>query len=111
MNATKQRFKTWDATIEALEKLEAGAGDNTQLKAQITSLTAELAARNAEIKTLKSAGSSQQNAPAAPANPPVDQRPLASLSKVELANAMDAANDKGDKPLTDKLWREYSSRK
>jgi hypothetical protein len=91
------------------------AGDPVQMKAQIITLTSQLAAKDAEIKALKTAGSSQQSAAApatsqTPANPPAGERPLASLSKVEIADLMDEANAKGDKVLTDKLWREYCTR-
>jgi Tfp pilus assembly major pilin PilA len=113
MNATKQRFRTLDSALTRIEELEA-AGDFTQLKAQVTSLTAELAAKNAEIKILKAAAAGQQTAPAptqAPATPPAAERPLAEMSKQELADAMDAANARGDKATTDRLWREYSARK
>jgi hypothetical protein len=110
MNATKQRFKTWDATIEALEKLEAaGAGDSTQLKAQVTSLTAELAAKNAEIKILKAAAASQQSAPAT-SQPPA-AKPIEQMTLRELIDACDEATRAGDKAGANRYYQAYSERK
>jgi hypothetical protein len=109
----KNRFRTLDQARDHIEELEA-AGDPTQLKATITSLTSQLAARDAEIRALKAAGSSQQKASSTnppPASSPAAERPLAELSKRELADLMDEANARGDKAATDKLWREYRSRK
>jgi hypothetical protein len=107
---TKQRFKTWDATIEALETLEAaGQGDNTQLKAQVASLTAELAARNAEIKALKAAVAGQQSAPAnnqPPAGKSVDEMTLR-----ELADRSDEFAQAGDQAAANRFYRAYSERK
>jgi hypothetical protein len=110
MNATRAKYKTWDATIEALEKLEAaGAGDSTHLKAQIATLSAELAAKTAENKALKAAAAGQQNAPVTSQAAAVE-RPLAALSKRELSEVLDTANANGDKAAVAKIWAEYSSR-
>lgn len=106
MNATRAKYKTWDATIEALEKLEAaGAGDSTQ----IATLSAELAAKTAENKALKAAAAGQQNAPVTSQAAAVE-RPLAALSKRELSEVLDTANANGDKAAVAKIWAEYSSR-
>jgi hypothetical protein len=54
----------------------------------------------------------QPNAPISqvPVSPPAGERPLASLSKVEIADQMDDANARGDKQLANRLWAEYSAR-
>jgi hypothetical protein len=115
MNATKERFKTWDNTLARVEELEAGAGDSTQLKVQISSLTAELAARNTEIKLLKTAGSSQQSAAAVapatsqpPTTKPID---LDQMTLSELARAADEAGLAGDHAKANLYYQAYSARK
>jgi hypothetical protein len=104
MNATKERFKTWDNTLARVDELEAaGPGDTTQLRAQIASLTAELAAKNAEIKALKTAAVGQQTAPAsnqAPAAKPIDQ-----MTSEELTIACDQAAQAGDHAAANGFYR------
>jgi hypothetical protein len=113
MNTTKQRFRTLDSALTRIEELEA-AGDLTQVKAQVSSLTAELAAKNAEIKILKTSAAGQQSAPAptqAPAIQPAAERPLSELSKRELTVAMDEAGSKGDHASANRFYSEYCRRK
>src|ERR1700730_16024047 len=106
MNATKQRFKTRDATLEALERLEAtGADDSTKLKAEVSRLTAELAAKNAEIKTLATAGSSQQSAPAP--TQPLTTKPISQMSSEELIAAFDSAAAAGNHAESNRFFRQY----
>jgi hypothetical protein len=107
---TKQRFKTWDATIEALEKLEAaGPGDSTQLKAQVSALTVELAARNAEIKALKAAAAGQQSVPAT--NQPPAVKPIDQMTSAELTIACDQAAQAGDHTAANRFYLAYLERK
>lgn len=107
---TKQRFKTWDATIQALETLEAaGPGDSTQLKAQVSALSVELAARNAEIKALKAAAAGQQSAPAT--NQPPAVKAIDEMTLRELADRSDEAAQAGDQAAANRFYRAYSERK
>jgi hypothetical protein len=106
MNATKAKYKTWDATIEALE---ATAGDTAQLKAQVSALSAELAARNAEIKALKAAAAGQQSAPAT--SQPSAVKPIDQMSLRELADRSDEFAQAGDQAAANRFYRAYSERK
>jgi hypothetical protein len=106
---TKQKFRTLDSALSRIEELEAGTGDGINLKAQITSLNAELAAKNAEIKILKAASAGQQSAPATsqiPVTKPIDQ-----MSSVELTVACDEAAQAGDKAAADLYFQAYQARK
>lgn len=102
----RKRFRTLDSACQHIEALEG----------QIVTLNAALASRaTAPAKAQTPAPPvNQQNAPATTQRPvslPAVERPLAELSKRELADLMDAANASGDKATTDKLWREYRTRK
>jgi hypothetical protein len=109
MNATKERFKTWDNTLARVEELESGAGDNTQLKAQVSALTAELGARNLEIKTLRSAVAGQQNAP--PASQPPAAKSIQQMTLPELIAACDQAAAAGNHLEANRFYRAISDRK
>jgi hypothetical protein len=109
MNATKQRFRTLDSALTRIEELEAGAGDSTQLKAQVSALTAELAAKTAEIRVLKAAAAGQQSAPAT--TQPPTAKPIDQMSSRELIDACDEATRAGDKAGANRFYRAYSERK
>jgi hypothetical protein len=111
MNATttKQKFLTLDAALSRIDELEAGSGDGNQARAQITSLTAELAARNIEIRALKTASAGQQTAPLTTQTPTV--KPIDQMSSVELTIACDQAAQAGDKVAADQFYKEYETRK
>jgi hypothetical protein len=110
MNATKERFKTWDNTFARVEELEAaGPDDSTHLRAQVARLNAELAARNAEIKVLKAAAAGQQRAP--PTNQPPAVKPIDQMTTRELVDACDEATQAGDKAAADRFYRAYQARK
>jgi hypothetical protein len=109
MNATRERFKSWDNTLARVEELEAGAGDSTQLKAQISTLTTELAARNIEIKTLRAAAAGQRTT--STINQPPAAKPIEQMTSRELVDACDTATQAGDKALANRYYEAHSARK
>jgi hypothetical protein len=106
---TKQKFRTLDSALTRIEELET-AGDDSNLKAQITSLTAELAAKTAENKLLKAAFAGQQSAPSGTSPLPAT-KPIESMELSELIAACDSAAAAGDKSEANRFYRAYTERK
>jgi hypothetical protein len=105
IKTVRDRFRTLTAACDEIVRLEQ----------QVIGLNAALVAS-------KTAPPAKVQIPAQPTNPAVSQpqpagslpmveRPLADLSRREIADLMDEANARGDKLTTDRLWREYCSRK
>jgi hypothetical protein len=109
-DTTTERPRTLSEAQDRIDEL-LQAGDPVQLKAQ-------LAARDAEIKLLKAAGSTtqQRTAPAAtspatsqpPATKPID---LDQMTLSELARAADEAGLAGDHAKANLYYQTYSARK
>ena len=104
---TTERPRTLSEAQDRIDELEA-AGDPVQLKAQ-------LAARDAEIKILKAAGSSQQSktpgATAGANSQPPAAKSLNNYSLSELARAADEAGLAGDHQKASLYYQAYSERK
>ena len=108
MNATTvERPRTLAQAQDRIDELLA-AGNPVQLKAQ-------LAAKDAEIKLLKAAGSSQQSAAASAAAPATSQPPAAKtidqMSSEELIAACDSAAAAGNHTESNRFFREFETRK
>jgi len=88
----------------ALDRIEVLTAELKELKAAKATTLPPVTVQKPPAVTVRPATSQ------APANSPANEHPWVSLSKVEIADLMDAANANGDKILTDKLWREYSAR-
>jgi hypothetical protein len=105
MNATTtvERPRTLAQAQDRIDELLA-AGDPLQLKAQ-------LAAKDAEIKLLKAAGSKQQSAAsAAPVNsPPPAAKPIDQMSSAELIAACDSAAAAGNHVESNRFFRQYET--
>jgi hypothetical protein len=105
-NMTVDQPKTLTAALDRIEVLTAELKELKATKA--TTLPPVTVQKPPAVPvTLPNAPATSQT----PANPPASERPLASLSKREIADRMDDANARGDKAETNKLWREYCARK
>jgi hypothetical protein len=101
----KKRFRTLTAAVEEIERLES------QVIALNAALAASKTAAPAKVQIPTQATNPAVSQPQPAASLPQVERPLADLSRREIADLMDEANARGDKATTDRLWREYCRRK
>jgi hypothetical protein len=97
----RNRFRTLTAACDEIARLEQ----------QVIGLNAAPAASKTKVQIPTLPTTPAVSQPQLAASPPQVERPLADLSRREIADLMDEANARGDKPTTDRLWREYCRRK
>jgi hypothetical protein len=107
--AERPRQRTLSQAQDRIDELEA-AGDPQALKAEISRLNSVLISRDAEIRTLKAAGSSQQGASPV-SSQSAATKPISEMELSELITACDTAAAVGNKLEANRFYKEYARRR